>query len=419
MKKTNYSNEEINYIKEHFSIMTIKQIAENLNKSAGSIEYTIRKPGLKKQIHKTWSENELDFLKEHYMTMTNTEIAKQLNRSFNSISAILDKLGLVREKTWTLEEEDYLKQHFMEFTHEEIGKYLHRTAGAVTAKCFELSLYKKELPWTDDEIDYVRQHYMEMSKKEISEVLNRTENAIGLQASRIGMKKSPYYCDYHYFDIINTEEKAYWLGFLTADGWISKNKNSNSCAIGIELQYGDKEHLKNFNKSLSGNYKITDRWRKCPISTTDKVNHTCCIRIYSQIMYDSLINLGFSNDKSYSVCIPNIPKNLMRHYIRGYFDGDGCFTCTNRSFRVAFISASKSFIHDIVNVLRDNSIQINEASYISSYDTVMYRPEIHKDSEKIKFLNWIYKDCSIYLDRKYKKYLKAKEKYDTTPSLAA
>ena len=270
IKIRNYTNENIEYIKNNYNELTTKQIAQVLNKSESSIYNAIRKLGLKKQIHKSWSDAENLFLEENYLNMSNSELAKTLNRSFNSISTQLDKLNLVKAKSWTEEEEKYLQDNFKELTHKEMGDFLGRTEQAVRAKCFDLNLYKKDIPWSEFELNYIRNNYRETDNCELSKILNRTENAIHLQASRMGLKKYPYHCDYHYFDKIDTEEKAYWLGFLTADGWISKNEETNSAAVGVELQYGDINHLRKFNKSIGGNYQITDRWRTCDISTKDK-----------------------------------------------------------------------------------------------------------------------------------------------------
>ena len=409
----NYTQEEIEYIRENYANMTVRELAIKLNKSVESINNAIRKTGLIKQKHKQWMDNEIEYLKTHYLEKTSEEIGRYLNRSVNSVNAERDRLGLIRNESWSNEEIDYLINNFQSMTHAEIGEVLNRTEQAVRAKCFDLDLFKKELPWTDDEISFVKKNYMEMKTADISRVLNRTISAIELKASRLGLKKYPYTCDYHYFDDIDTEEKAYWLGFLTADGWVSKSKKTNAGVTGIELQYGDINHLKKFNKSICGNYQITDRWKSCSISTkdTNKKNHMCCIRIFSSIMYNSLIEIGFSNDKSYDFHIPDLPHDLIRHYIRGYFDGDGCFCYTNKSFRVNFITASHSLYKDLLDILRTLSIDTSDQIFTNEYETTIYRPEICKFNDKIKFLDWIYQDCSIYLDRKYKKYLKVKNYY--------
>lgn len=410
MKIRNYTQEELDYIKLNYNNMTVRELALELNKSEGSIGNAVRKMGLIKQPHKPWTDEEIQYLKNNYIDKTSEEIAKYLNRSLQSINAERDTLGLIRNEAWRKEEVNYIIDNFKSMTHEDMGKNIGRTESAVRAKCFDLGLYKKDKPWEDWELEFVKNNYMEMSKTEISEILNRSNDAIQVKANRMGLKKSPYFCNYHYFDEIDTEEKAYWLGFLTADGWISKSEKTGSGVVGIELQYGDINHLKKFNKSLSGNYQITDRWRPCKISTKDseKKHHSCVIRIFSLIMYNALESIGFSNNKSYDFSIPELRQDLVRHYLRGYFDGDGCLCFTNNSFHINFTTASKKLNDDVSRILRLENFSFSENNYINNFDTCMYKIEIFSKSDKLRFLDWIYQDACIYLDRKYKKYLKVK-----------
>lgn len=416
----NYTHEEIKYIQDNFNTMTVKQIADTLDKSANSVYNVVRKLGLKKQPHYKWTDEELDFLKENYINMTSEEISHHINHSVDAINTMRDRLNLVRNSVWSDSEVEFLKNSFETTLFSELSQILGRTEGAIRAKCFDLNLFKNT-PWSDEEIDFVRDNYMEMRTSEIAQILSRTMSAIELKAARMGLKKYPYTCDYHYFDNVDTEEKAYWLGFLTADGWINQSKKTNSGVTGIELQYGDIEHLKKFNKSIDGNYQITDRWRPCSIAKDkEKKHHMCCIRIFSLTMYNALKNLGFSNDKSYDFHIPNLPQNLIRHYIRGYFDGDGCLCFTNKSFGVSFITASYNLCEDLLNILNTISIKTSTSVFVNESGTTMHRPEIYRINDKIKFLDWIYQDCNIYLDRKYKKYLKVKNRYrDRDKSLAS
>lgn len=420
IKVKGYTDEELEFIKDNYTNMTNKELSNCLNKNIDSINYVVKKMGLIKQPHKPWAEEDDKYLIDHYIEFSSEQIAKHLKRTVPSINARRDSLGLIRHEGWKSEEIDYLKNNYLDLSHKEMGEHLNRSEGAVRAKCFDLNLYKKETPWEEWELDFVKENCMNMTRREIAEYLHRSPSAIQVKASRMGFKKYPYHCDYHYFDVIDTEEKAYWLGFMSADGWINKNEKNNAGVVGIELQYGDIQHLRKFNKSINGNYKITDRWKTCPISTNpDKLNHVCVIRIYSIIMYEALCDLGFSNNKSYDFAIPNIDGNLIRHYLRGYFDGDGCFGLSNKTFGVSFITASEMLKDGIITICKQNGIDIHDYSSVNTSGTVMYRPEITRNSDKLRFLDYIYQGATIYLDRKYKKYLKAKSKYSTTDGLAA
>ena len=139
------------------------------------------------------------------------------------------------------------------------------------------------------------------------------------------------------------------------------------------------------------------------------MHHTCQVRVFSKIMYDDLKKIGMDENKSYSVRLPKINDNLMRHLLRGYFDGDGSLCLTNISFGVSFTTASKLFSDDVIAYFKKNGYHPSISYYVNDFDTKMYTISLYRKSEKIRFLDYIYKDSNVYLDRKYNRYLKVKE----------
>ena len=312
---------------------------------------------------------------------------------------------------WTNEEEKYLIDNYMTTMYCDIAKALSKTEGAIRAKCFDLNLVKNNA-WSSDEIEYLKENYNKKSIKEIAKYLNRTENSVHLKANRNGLKKSPYNCNYDFFKNIDNEEKAYWLGFIAADGWTTVNETSNSGSIGIELQYKDINHLKKFNKSICGNYKIDTLNKTCEVSTyPDRIHKMCRIRVFSIDMVHDLYKFGVTTDKTYNFHIPNIPENLMRHFIRGYFDGDGCVRTRTRKLAsdqiveyplCDFSSVDINFLEELRRYIYDN---LGICSYIYTEKSGCSRLCIHKNEHTTDFLNYLYNDAEIYLDRKYEKYL--------------
>ena len=126
-------------------------------------------------------------------------------------------------------------------------------------------------------------------------------------------------------------------------------------------------------------------------------------------MYESLVKKGFTNNKSFDCKVPDLKSNLLRHFMRGYYDGDGCLSLTDKSFNVGFTTASKFLNDDLIRILKSQKINFTCGSYVTEFDTQMYTISINRKEDKFAFLNWIYGDCLIYLDRKYKKYLQAKK----------
>lgn len=120
-----------------------------------------------------------------------------------------------------------------------------------------------------------------------------------------------------YFDRIDTEEKAYWLGFLTADGDIGDNH------IQLRLSAKDKTHLSKFTTSIQSEHPITDS----VVTIKDKKYKVAGLHIGSQRLASVLAKHGVTPRKSMTVepC-PNIPAHLIHHYWRGILDGDGCIS---------------------------------------------------------------------------------------------
>lgn len=257
--------------------------------------------------------------------------------------------------------------------------------------------------WNENDIKFLKENYKNMTNKELAKILNRTKTAIDIKINKLGLKKSKYYYNENFFEIIDTEEKAYWLGFIYADGYIAKSGLYGN-EFGIELQKNDYNHLQKFNKSIKGNIEVKYRKRVCNLN--NKEYETCFIRLYSKNIVNDLIKNGVIENKSLSIELPKIDDNLMKHFIRGYFDGDGCITKNSHKngkkyIKCDFTCGSELFVNQLRQYLNNNNIK----SYISKEDNKPFRLIIGGMKNCDIFLNYIYEDCNIYLDRKYKKKL--------------
>lgn len=307
---------------------------------------------------------------------------------------------------WTNEEEQYLRENYKLVDYTTLSQKLSRSEGAIRAKCFDLGLVKNDR-WTQSEIDYLSLNYSDMNTKEIANALCRTVTAINIKAKKLGLKKYEYTCNFDFFEKIDTEQKAYWLGFISSDGWISIS-DTGAGTIGIELQISDIDHLKKFNKDIGGNYKIDVFEKTCNLSNDSiKLFKMCRIRVYSRKMVNDLIKLGLSNNKTENLTLPNIPQELMRHYIRGFFDGDGCVRGRKKTLASGHIkmcpicditSKCVSFLEEIRAYLYNNK---NICSYIYFNENNIGRLYIHKNQHTLDFLNYIYADSSVFLSRKF------------------
>lgn len=123
-----------------------------------------------------------------------------------------------------------------------------------------------------------------------------------------------YHVNSHYFDLINTEGKAYWLGFLFADATVHPNRPS----VALSLARRDVDHLKKFKRYLNSGHPLAP------------VNGLMRVDIGSSVLRSRLIGLGIRPRKSTNgkPCLDHIPSNLHIHFWRGVFDGDG-WVCYN------------------------------------------------------------------------------------------
>jgi len=258
--------------------------------------------------------------------------------------------------------------------------------------------------WTEEEIKYILDNFKTKSNSDMGYVIGRTPKAIQVKLSKLGNKRDPKYSfNKEFFDIIDNEEKAYWLGFIYADGYIYIPKDGTSHCLGIEIKYSDKNHLEKFNDCIDGNLIISDRYRK--IDGYDNTHRMCSIRLYSKKLIEQMVMLGVHQNKSMSITFPELSDELISHFIRGFFDGDGTINVEKRSkqLRCSFTSGSIDFLENL-KVRLEN---INAKCYIckSSPSSNSYQLGLSGRNSYLNFFNYIYDNSTIYLDRKHEFYI--------------
>jgi len=217
-----------------------------------------------------------------------------------------------------------------------------------------------------------------------------------LRDNEIELTNRRYNVNESYFDSIDTEERAYWLGFLYADGYIRERKSGNS--LEMKLSVKDVEHLILFRECIGSNHLIKEGQNKVKykggVSTSDMVH----LAMYSTKLVNSAKSAGIHSRKTFTIGNPNIDEVLIPHFIRGYFDGDGSFSFNPEKYinKTQIVTASIKFQEFIISVLKNNDIKINLYSDI--------KLQIQNKIDNKKFYNYIYKNANIYLKRKKEKY---------------
>lgn len=258
---------------------------------------------------------------------------------------------------------------------------------------------KKSREWKQNELDYIAKNFERKTYVEMSKDLDRSVSAVKQKSRKIGYKRvSKYTYQKDYFERIDTEEKAYWLGFIYADGYIVNDPDSRNYELGIELALKDEKHLKKFNKSISGNLNAKQRFRE----SEKGGSWVSGLRVYSKEMTEDLIKCGALQNKTFIIKFPEyLDSNMTRHFIRGYFDGDGSVYIQTRKslLRCKFTSGSKVFVEGLQSILLKLDIGTYIVKYHNSYDLYLAGRENTK-----KFLEYIYDNSTISLDRKLQRY---------------
>ena len=214
-----------------------------------------------------------------------------------------------------------------------------------------------------------------------------------------GHKYMLKYFDEFFFDNIDTEEKAYWSGFIYADGYLAKPST-----IGIELKSSDRVHLEKFKSHINAEHDVKIYTKK----STFGIQENCRISFASKHMFNILLNYFGSVHKTFEGHFPIIKnETLIPHLIRGFFDGDGSLSGKPKDnehlYRpsVSFIGTKETltYIEDI------SQFKWSWSKRHPEKDTNNYQINCGRVNDSINFLNYMYKDATIYLDRKYENYL--------------
>lgn len=253
--------------------------------------------------------------------------------------------------------------------------------------------------WNKKEIDFVKENHTKMSVNEMAIYLGRTHSSVENKKGKLGLKgERKYTFNIDFFKPPLTEFSAYWLGFISADGYISSPKE-----LAIQLKDTDYEHLKKFNKCLNGNIPVTF-FEKKPRVICGKLTGTSYlaqIRVFSKELVLDLNNLGVYPKKSFTLGFPNLESDFLTWcFVRGYFDGDGSiyYDKNRKQLKAKITSASPAFKNGFSEFLKRFGIKtfMGKEKNIDCGIT-------GKESHKIFFSN-LYDDAEMFLDRKYKKY---------------
>lgn len=264
-------------------------------------------------------------------------------------------------------------------------------------------------------VDYYYKN-KDISMDNIAINLNISDRAVRRVLKEEGINtrlKNRYILDENYFDCIDTESKAYILGFIYADGFVGDEKFNN-----IVIAVNDLEIL----EFIAKEFKFTGNIRKTKKGGFENSKCGYSLNFSSKIMASRLREIGLYPNKSLTIdTLPQIDKKLVRHFIRGYFDGDGSIVLShNTSYYKAIdvvikyiyptycfmILGTKGFLEEIIKEA--------EFNYAKIHNTKSEKIKCIKINAKKEFNNifkYLYDNSTIKLQRKYNKWNEIKSAF--------
>lgn len=240
------------------------------------------------------------------------------------------------------------------------------------------------------------------------------ENGIESNNSRSHRK---YALNENYFDTIDTPNKAYILGFLYADG----NNSPQKSTIALYLQEEDREILEKMRVEIGSEKPLVfaDKSNKHDFGYNYKNQYG--LVMFDKHMCNELINKGVVPNKSLVTTFPTFLRtDLFSHFIRGVYDGDGSIYRYIRNEKnkpiTVTITATNDFCKALQKICKE-TLDINAGIYDASCHNGITKVFTlsGKNSAK-KFLDWIYQDAELFLQRKYDRYI---DYYNLNDSLSA
>jgi len=355
-----------------------------------------------------FSKEDIDFVLNNYPHMKNSEILKNVNMTSNQLRSFSNNRKLKKESKYfnnnvkmTKIQEDFIIKNYDNMTNKDICDiinidYMLLKSFVDRHKMIKNKKYRYGKP------NYIEDCLEDLNDKKynVLNIVNQTKEPKINESELYCSKYGKYKLNQNYFNKIDNEFKAYWLGFLYADGCnrIKSKNNKMEYVLSVALALIDKEHLNKLLNSIQSDSIIKDRVDKNGYSSS-------CIHICNKNICEDLNDLGCTPNKSLSLKFPSndiVPKELVCHFIRGYFDGDGCIhiNLQKRSISISFVGTFE-FLSVIQDIFLEN-IGIKKTKIFKKGNAYSIQcGDIYACHLIYKYL---YNDCNIYLERKFEKF---------------
>jgi len=311
-----------------------------------------------------------------------------------------------KQFVFTDDQKEYLFENYLKFPYQYFADLFGCSKRQISLLLQRNGLSKGK-GWTchgifsESDDEYIRKNYLIKSYTEIAKDLGYTRKQVDARARYIGLRKNRQIND-DYFDKIDTPLKAYFLGFIYADGWVVYKPERNNYEFGMQLQAGDSYVLEKLNYEL-GNQNIIAHKKPHDGEILGKKIHIGPIdslRVYSKHLVESLMANGIETNKSQKDVYPIVEEKFFFDFLRGYIDGDGCFYTDDKWTYMHITSASIAPLEYIQKKLLNYDIETRMYTENEKKHRLMC---INTNEVKKLVSRLYYEDGLFCLSRKYEK----------------
>lgn len=342
----------------------------------------------KGDIKKLYEENKNDIIQKFLSGLTIKEIANEYNFNYSTLKAMLHNDNIYKPNKINRNDEiDIVEKYNSGLNILDLTKIYHVGTKKISdiLKSYNIK-YRMNHNDKQDDFDINNYHY---------------KNGFNPYGNRGNNRK--YEININYFDTIDSPNKAYILGFIYADGHCCFDEIKHRYYLRICLKEDDKQILDNIKNELeyTGDIYHIDlsKRRANGVNASDQE----CLNINNKYIAQSLNKLGVINNKTYFLKFPNfLQEDLFQHFIRGLSDGDGCIVSTVSMWSY---TGTYELLLGIKNIVEKKlNIHMSLIKQKKEHENI-YRLQISGGKQVKKFLDYIYKDADLKLNRKYELYL--------------
>src|SRR3972149_7004875 len=251
-------------------------------------------------------------------------------------------------------------------------------------------------PWTSKEIRYLEKNIKKFTYNQMGSVINRSYSTIQSKIRHLPFQKKikKHSVNQNFFQSWSPE-MAYTLGLVAADGNICHSGRAHT----LHLASDDKDIIEKIKRVMIYEGPIHQKTRD-----NGKISYS--LRICDQVIFKDLQDLRITERKSQTLKPSNVPHKFLNHYLRGYFDGDGSVYATKKSkLTSVWYTASPAMASFLFRCIYRVCPQFKGKVYkLPKRNNFYYQISLGKRDSKLIF-RFLYKNATIYMERKYRKFL--------------